>query len=77
MTFHRPVKRRLFKTLGGDAGNQHFLLLTPPPPSMFSTFPKTYFHFLITFILLVANAFNFDQSQVLLFGKELKKYLNY
>ena len=42
---------------------------------MFSTLPKTIFKFSVQFILLSANAFNLDQSKILLFGKELKRYL--
>ena len=38
---------------------------------MFSTHPKTYFNFSIAFNLLSANAFNLDQSKILLFGKKL------
>ena len=38
---------------------------------MFSTLPKTNFSFSVTFILSV-NAFNWDQSKILSFGKELK-----
>ena len=38
---------------------------------MFSTLPETNFNFSVTFILLSANAFNLDQSKILLFGKEL------
>ena len=38
---------------------------------MFSTHPKTYFNFLITFILPSANALNLDQSKILSLGKEL------
>ena len=41
---------------------------------MFSTLPKTNFDFSVTFILSSANALNFDQSKVLLFGKELTHY---
>ena len=38
---------------------------------MFSTLPKTSFYFSVTFILS-ANAFNFNQSKILTFGKELR-----
>ena len=38
---------------------------------MFSTNPKTNFNFSVTFILSSADAFNLDQSKILLFGKEL------
>ena len=39
---------------------------------MFSTLPKTNFNFLVKFNLSSANAFNFDWSKNLLFGKGLK-----
>ena len=35
--------------------------------TVFSTFPKTSFDFLFKFILSSANAFNLDQSKILLF----------
>ena len=38
---------------------------------MFSIHPETYFIFLIAYNLASANAFNLDQSKILLFGKEL------
>ena len=38
---------------------------------MFSSLPNTNFNFLVTFIFF-ANAFNLDQSKILLFVKELK-----
>ena len=38
---------------------------------MFSTLPKTNFNFSVTFILSPAYAFKLDQSEILLFGKEL------
>ena len=41
---------------------------------MFSTLHKTNLTFLVTLILLSANAFNLDQSQILAFGKELTHY---
>ena len=41
---------------------------------MFSTVPKTNFKFLVTFILLSANAFNLDRSKILSVGKELGNY---
>ena len=40
---------------------------------MFSTLPKINFNFLVTFILLFANALNLDWSKILLFGKELTR----
>ena len=42
-----------------------------PFPTMFSTLPKTSFNFSFKFILSSANAFNLDQSKILLCGKEL------
>ena len=41
-------------------------------PTIFSTLPKTDFNFSVKFNLSSANAFSFDQSKNLLFGKELK-----
>ena len=38
---------------------------------MFFTLPKTTFNISVTFVLLSANAFNLDQSKILMFGKEL------
>ena len=38
---------------------------------MFSILHKTNFKFSVTFILLSAHAFNLEQSNMLLFGKEL------
>ena len=38
---------------------------------MFFTLPKANFSFLLTFMLLSANAFNLDKSKILLCGKEL------
>ena len=38
---------------------------------MFSILPKTNFIFSVTFILPSANAFNFNKSKIMLFGKEL------
>ena len=38
---------------------------------MFSTLPKTNFNFSVAFNLSSANAFNLDQSKILLCGKEL------
>ena len=40
-------------------------------PQCFLPIPKKKFPFNIKFILLSANAFNLDQSQNLLFGKDL------
>ena len=41
---------------------------------MFSSFPKTNFNSLVTFIMLSASAFNLDQFKILLFGKVLSHY---
>ena len=49
-------------------GNQHFLLF----PQCFLPFRKQVLIFLFKFILSSANAFNLDQSKILLFGKELR-----
>ena len=38
---------------------------------MFSSLPETNFDSLVTFILSSTNAFNLDQSKILLFAKEL------
>ena len=43
-----------------------------PFRTLFSTLTKTNFNFFVTFNLSAANAFNLDQSQNLLFGKELR-----
>ena len=54
---------------GENAGNQHFV-----------RFPQCFLPILkqisisVTFILLSANAFNLDQSKILLFGKKLTLY---
>ena len=45
-----------------------------PFPTMFSTLPKMYFKFSITFILLSANAFNLEQSKILSSGNGLKQW---
>ena len=42
---------------------------------MFSILPKPNFTFSFTFFLSSANAFNLDQSKILLFGKELNNKL--
>ena len=47
---------------------KHVLLF----PNCFLPHPKINFTFTLAFILSSANAFNFDQSIILLFGKELK-----
>ena len=40
-------------------------------PTMFSILSRTNFKFSVTFILLSANGFNFDQAENLWFGREL------
>ena len=52
---------------GENAGNQHFLLF----PQCFTTQSVRKIIFSAAFILSSANAFNLDQSKILLFGKEL------
>ena len=42
-----------------------------PFPTMFSTFSKSVFYFLVTFNLSSANAFNLDQSKNFWFGERL------
>ena len=61
----KPFENRVGE--GENGSNQHCLLF----PTMFSTHPKTNFIFSVTFSLLSANAFNLDQSKILLFGTEL------
>ena len=66
------VTKRPFENIEGkgeNAGNQHFLLFAFP--TMFPTHPITNLYFSITFNLSSANAFNLDQSKILLFGTEL------
>ena len=53
---------------GENAGNQHFLLF----PTVFSTLSKREIIILIIFNMSSAKAFNFDKSNILSFGKELK-----
>ena len=43
---------------------------------MFSTLLKKSFNFSFKFMLLSANAFNLEQSKILLFGKELTCYMD-
>ena len=64
------LKKKVLENIvgkGGNAGKQHFLLF----PTMFSTYPKTNYNFLVTFMLSSTNAFKLYWSKVLLFGKEL------
>ena len=52
---------------GENAGNHHFLIFL----QCFLPFPNQVLIFYLNNILLSANAFNLDQSKILLFGKEL------
>ena len=54
---------------GENTSNQHF----SPFLTMFSTLPRTNFNVTVAFILLSANSFNFDQSKILLSGKDFKQ----
>ena len=65
-------RKKSFENIVGkaeNAGNQHFLLF----PKMFSTLPNPNFNFSVSFILSPANAFNLDQSTILLIDKELPR----
>ena len=67
------LKKRPFENIvgkGENAGNQHFLLF----PQFFHPSQKEFLCFLVTFKLLSANAFNLDQSKILVFGKGLTHY---
>ena len=72
-TFNNPVYRAFWKHcwkrkkywLSANILGKYF-------PTIFSTLPQTNFNFSVTFILSSANAFNLDQSKILLFGTELK-----
>ena len=69
------LKKKPFENImgiGENAGNQHFLLF----PQYFITLPNTKFNFFLAFILSSANAFNLDQSKILLFGQVLKHFCN-
>ena len=62
---------------GENAGDQHFLFFRncfQPYPSNHSSLSKYTIIILANFILSSANAFNLDQSRILLFGKELTPY---
>ena len=77
----RPFKNIVGK--GENAGNQHFLL----SPQWFQLFPTQSSisksqcflpirnKFSVAFNLSFANAFNLDQSKILLFGKKLRDFL--
>ena len=68
MTFkERPFENIVRK--GVNAGNQHFLLF----PKCFLPFPKQILIFESRFFLS-GNAFDLDQSENLLFGKEVSLY---
>ena len=68
------LKKRSFENIAGkgeNAGKQHFLL-----------FPKYFFPFqrqisVFKSLILSANAFNLDRSEILSFGKELKCRLQF
>ena len=61
----RPFENIVGK--GENAGNKHF----PPFPLCFLPIPKQILIFQLHLICcLQTNAFNFDQSKILLFGKE-------
>ena len=57
---------------GENAGNQHFILF----PQCFLRVPKQV-SIIQYHVLSSANAFNLDQSKILLFGKELSQELSY
>ena len=64
-----PLEMKAFENIvekGENAGNRHFLLFP-----MFYALCKKKFNSSATFILSSANAFYFDQSKNLSFGKEL------
>ena len=62
----KPSKKIVEK--GENAGNKHFLLF----PQCFQPYPsKNKNHHFSYFILSSANAFNLEQSRMLLYGKEL------
>ena len=70
--FQRPCKRRILKRRwkkGENAGNQHFLFSHNAFYLFF--FPQINFN---SSILTPANASNFDQSEIVSFGKELTHY---
>ena len=72
-TFNNLKKMESFENIvrrGENAGNQHFL----PFLTMFSTLPTTKCNVLVTFILWSANTSNLDQSEILLYDKELTHY---
>ena len=65
--------RKLFENIvgkGENAGNPHFLHAT-----MFSILPNTEIIILAAFDMSSANAFNLDQTKILLFSKEIKSLL--
>ena len=80
MTKNHEIKKYLFfnglplktyvalKLFSNFAVNQHFLLF----PQCFLPIPKVISISKLHLLLSSANAFNFDQSKNLLFGKELK-----
>ena len=74
-TFIDPNRDAFCKHCGKrrKAGNRHFLLF----PQFFSALHKINFKFSVTFILLSADAFRLDQSKILSFGKEWKKFYHF
>ena len=64
----RPWKKAFENIVGKgeNAGNQHFLLF----PLYFLPLHQTSFNFSFKVISSSANAFNLEQSRILLFGKE-------
>ena len=54
---------------GENAGNRHFLLF----PQCLSTFLQKRFAILAKFNLSSANALNLDESNIMSFGRKLKK----
>ena len=74
-TFNTSVKKPFENIVGKgeNAGNQHFLLF----PQCFLPFLLQNSFFKSHLILLSANAFNLDQSKILLFGKELYPFFNF
>ena len=69
-TFNAPEKEAFRKHCGKR--RKCWLSAFSPFLTMFSTLHKTNFKLSITFILSFANAFNLDQSKILLSGNGLK-----
>ena len=60
-----------FENIAGK-GKKCYLSAFSRFPTMFSNLPTTNFNFLLTLILLSANTLNWDKSEMLTFGSELK-----